>query len=86
MKFSRIGKHTIRCVDLLMAALLMAQKQGNGQAGIVGNQPAGGRGGVKVVLGEDALVCGTELNHQFFLFIMGQKRNEIRFFFLHKTP
>ena len=62
-------------VDLLVAALLMGKKQGNGQTGIVRDQPPGGCRGVKAVLGEDALIGGTELHHQFFFLIMGQKRD-----------
>ena len=57
-------------IDLLVAALLMGQKKGNGQTGIVTNQPSGGSGGIQAVLGKHTLICGTELNHQFFFLVM----------------
>ena len=60
-------------VDLLMAALLMGQKQGNGQTGVIRDQAAGGGGGVEIMLGKQTLICGTELHHQFFLLVMGQE-------------
>ena len=62
-------------VDLLMTALLVGKQQGDGQTCIVRNQPSGGSGGVEAVLLKDALVGRAELNHQFLLFVMGQKCN-----------
>jgi len=62
-------------VDLLMTALLMAQQQCYGQIGIVSNQAAGGCGGEQIMLDQNTFISGAELDHQFFLFIMSQKRN-----------
>ena len=62
-------------VDLLMTALLVGQKQSDGQTGIVGNEPTGGGGGEEVVLHKHALVGGAELNHQFLFLVVCQKCN-----------
>ena len=62
-------------IDLLVATLLVGKQQGDGQTCIVRNQPPGGGGGVEAVLLKDALVGRAELNHQFLLFVMGQKCN-----------
>ena len=60
-------------VDLLMSALFMGKEQRQVQSGVVSNQPPGGGCGEQVVLHQDAFVGGTELHHQLFLFIVGQK-------------
>ena len=62
-------------VDLLVTALLMGKQQGDGQTGIVGNQATGGGGGKQLVLHQHAFIGGTELNHQFLLFVVRQKRD-----------
>ena len=67
-------------VDLLMAALLVAQKLGDGQTGVVCDQPAGGGSGEQLMLHQNALIGGAELNHQLFFLIMCQKRD------IHKCP
>ena len=60
-------------VDLLMAALLMGQQQGNRQTGIVSDQTAGSSRCIQIVLGQHALVSGAELNQQFFFLVVSQE-------------
>ena len=60
-------------IDLLVTALLMGKQQSDGQTGIVRNEAAGGGSGKQGVLHQNALVGSAELNHQFLLFVVGQK-------------
>ena len=60
-------------VDLLVTALLVRKQQSNGETRVVCDQTTGGSGGEKVMLHQNALVSGAELDHQFFLFIVSQK-------------
>ena len=62
-------------IDLLMTALLMGKQQRQRQARIVGDQPTSGSSGIQIVLRQNVLVCSTELDHQFFLFVVCQKRD-----------
>ena len=60
-------------VDLLMAALFVRKQQGNGQTGIVCDQPTGSGGGEQVVFDKNALIGSTELYHQFFFLVVCQE-------------
>ena len=57
-------------VDLLMAALVFRQEQTHGQTRRLRDQTACRRRGGDGMLGEDAFIRGTELNHQFFFLVM----------------
>lgn len=61
--------------DLLAAALGAGQVQRDGQARGFAHQLAGGVGGADVVTGQDAAVGNAKLHHQFFLSVVGQKRD-----------
>ena len=60
-------------IDLLMAALLMGQQQGDGQTGIVRDQPSGSGGSKQIMLQQNTFVGRAELHHEFLLLIVGQK-------------
>jgi hypothetical protein len=53
----------------------VGQQQCDGQTGVVRNQPTGGGGGIQIMLYQHAFVSCAKLHHQFFLFVMGKKRN-----------
>ena len=57
-------------VDLLMAALVFRQEQTHGQTRRLRDQTACRRRGGDGMLGEDAFIRGTELNHQLFFLVM----------------
>ena len=60
---------------LLAAAVGISQKAVDLEAGGVGNHVAGGVGGVDMMLGEDARIGRTELDHEFLLVVVRHESN-----------
>ncbi len=61
--------------DLLGAALGVGQEELDGQAGGLGHLSAGVAGGAHGMLGQNAAVGDTELDHQFFFVVVAHEGN-----------
>ena len=59
--------------NLLAAAVVEGQEAVDAQAGGLADLEAGGGGGAKGVLGQNAAVCGAELDHQFLFVVVGDQ-------------
>ena len=59
--------------NLLAAAVVEGQEAVDAQAGGLPDLETGGGGGAKGVLGQNAAVCGAELDHQFLFVVVGDQ-------------
>ena len=59
--------------NLLAAAVVEGQEAVDAQAGGLADLETGGGGGAKGVLGQNAAVCGAELDHQFLFVVVGDQ-------------
>ena len=55
--------------------MLVGQEQVDVQAGGLGHHAAGGVGGADGVFGQNAAVCGAELDHQLLLLVVTHERD-----------
>ena len=59
--------------DLLATAVVKAHKSVDGQACGLGHHLAGGGGGAKGMLGQDAAIGGAELDHEFLAVVVSDQ-------------